>query len=188
MSFPALLLISLGVAADAFAVALAQGLRLRRLRHRDALAVAATFGLFQAAMPVVGWALGTRLRTYVMEVDHWIAFGLLLLIGGSMMWQAWRGGDEEPGGDAPVPVSDLLVLGVATSIDALAVGIGLAFLEVSIALAAATIGSVTFVLAFAGVHLGHRAGVRYRGPAEVVGGLVLIAIGTKVLLDHLGLW
>ncbi|WP_295657033.1 manganese efflux pump MntP family protein [uncultured Nocardioides sp.] len=188
MSFLTLLLVSLGVSADAFAVALGKGLQMRRLRARDALAVAATFGLFQGLMPVVGWLLGTGLREYVVEVDHWVAFGLLSLIGGKMVWEAWHSDDEDPAGDGPVPLAELLVLGVATSIDALAVGISLAFLDVDIVLAAVAIGAVTFVVSLAGVLLGHRAGVRFRGPAEVVGGLVLIAIGVRILLDHLGVW
>lgn len=188
MSLLTLLLISLGVSADAFAVALGKGLQMRRLRPRDALAVAATFGLFQALMPLLGWILGSSLRDYVTEVDHWIAFGLLTLIGGKMIWEALRPGSDDPASDDPVPLRELLVLGLATSIDALAVGISFAFLEVNILGAVLAIGLITFAVSLVGVLLGHRAGVRFRGPAEIVGGLILILIGTRILLDHLGIW
>ena len=188
MSFLTLLLISLGVSADAFAVALGKGLQLRRLRRVDALAIAATFGGFQAAMPLLGWLLGSGLRDHVAEVDHWIAFGLLTLIGAKMIWEALHPDDDDASKDDGIPLRELLLLGLATSIDALAVGISLAFLQVDILSAAASIGLVTFVVALAGVLLGHRAGVRFRGPAEVLGGLVLILIGIRILLDHLGVW
>ena len=185
MSTWTLLLIALGVSADAFAVALGKGLQMRRLRTQDALALAVTFGLFQALMPLVGWLLGTGLRDYIVDIDHWIAFGLLGAIGLRMIWEALHPDDDETDIDG-IPVRELLVLGVATSIDALAVGISFAFLEVAITGAVVTIGLITFVVALGGVHLGHRAGVRYRTPAEVIGGLILILIGTRILLDHLG--
>ncbi len=188
MSFLTLFLISLGVSADAFAVALGKGLQMRRLRVGDAALVAVTFGLFQAVMPVVGWLLGTGLSDYVTEIDHWIAFALLSLIGVKMIWEAFTAGDDGPGDDGRIPVRELLVLGFATSIDALAVGISFAFLDVDIVGAVVLIGVTTFVVAWVGVLVGHRAGVRFRGPAEVVGGLVLIVIGVRVLLDHLGVW
>lgn len=188
MSFWTLILISLGVSADAFAVALGKGLQLRLLRLRDALLIAATFGLFQAGMPLIGWLLGTRLRGYITEIDHWLAFGLLALIGGKMIWEALQADDDEAASDKPIAVRELLILGVATSIDALAVGISFAFLEVSIVGAVVAIGLITFAVSLVGVFLGHRAGVRFRGPAEIVGGLILILIGVRILLDHLGVW
>ncbi len=188
MSFWTLILISLGVSADAFAVALGKGLQLRRLRLRDAVLIAATFGIFQAAMPVIGWLLGTSLRSYITEIDHWIAFGLLAVIGGKMIWEALRAHPDERPDDEPIAVRELLVLGVATSIDALAVGISFAFLEVSIVAAVIAIGVITFAVSLVGVFLGHRAGIRFRGPAEVVGGLILILIGLRILLDHTGVW
>ncbi|MDO9457114.1 manganese efflux pump MntP family protein [Nocardioides sp.] len=186
MSLTTLFLIALGVSADAFAVALGKGLTTRRLRPGYAVALALTFGLFQAGMPVLGWLLGIGLRDYVTEVDHWIAFVLLGLIGVNMIREALSDDEDEEGDDGRIPLRELLVLGVATSIDALAVGITLAFVDVSIVGAAALIGVVTFALSLVGVYLGHRAGARFRGPAEVVGGLILIGIGTKILLDHLG--
>ncbi len=185
MSFLTLFLIAVGLSADAFAVALGKGLQMRRLSAAGILALAVTFGLFQGLMPVLGWAVATGFSDYVTAVDHWIAFGLLAVIGGKMIWEAF-GDDDDEGGDGRVPFVELMVLGVATSIDALAVGISFAFLDVSVAGAAVLIGVTTFVLTAVGVFLGHRAGVRFRGPAEVVGGLVLIGIGLKILLEHTG--
>lgn len=185
MSFLTLLLVAVGLSADAFAVALGKGLQMKRLSGHGILALAVTFGLFQGLMPVLGWAVATGFADYVTSVDHWIAFGLLALIGGKMIWEAF-GDDDEDAGDGRVPFGELMLLGVATSIDALAVGISFAFLDVSVAGAAVLIGVTTFGLTAVGVVLGHRAGVRFRGPAEVVGGLVLIGIGLKILLEHTG--
>ncbi|GAA5153298.1 manganese efflux pump MntP family protein [Nocardioides marinquilinus] len=188
MSTWTLLLIALAVSADAFAVALGKGLAMRRLRMGDAVALALTFGLFQALMPVLGWWLGSRLRDVVTEVDHWLAFGLLSVIGVRMIWEAYHAeADPEPG-DERIPLRELLLLGVATSIDALAVGIGFAFLDVSIALAALLIGAITFSLSLGAVVIGHKVGNKLRGPAEIIGGVVLILVGLRILLDHLGVW
>jgi putative Mn2+ efflux pump MntP len=197
MSFFALLLVAVGVSADAFAVAVGKGLTMRRLHPPTAAAVALAFGSAQALMFLVGWLLGAQLETYVTPVDHWIAFALLLLVGGAMLFEARSGAadDDEvrPAGVAGslatrsrIAPRELLVLAVATSIDALAVGISSALLDVDIVLAVLLIGVVTCALSFAGVVLGQRAGARLRGPAEVAGGLVLIAIGTRILLQHLG--
>jgi putative Mn2+ efflux pump MntP len=187
MSLPTLLLIALGVSADAFAVAIGKGLQMRRFDPRQAAALAVTFGLFQALMPLLGYLLGTGLERYITEVDHWVAFALLGLVGARMIREALRA-DPHDGvaGNPALHPRELLVLGVATSIDALAVGIGFAFLEVNVALAVALIGVITLLLSFGGVALGQRAGARYRRPAEIVGGGILIAIGTKILLNHLG--
>lgn len=186
MSFLILLLIAVGVSADAFAVALGKGLQMKRLAPGAVLALALTFGLFQALMPVLGWAVASRFADQVTEVDHWIAFGLLLAIGGKMIWEAIGSHDDEEPGDGRIGVGELLLLGVATSIDALAVGISFAFLDVAIVGAVVLIGVTTFVLSAIGVLIGHRVGVRFRGPAEVVGGLVLIAIGVRIVLEHTG--
>ena len=184
MALWSLVLLAVGVSADAFAVALGKGLQMQRFRAKDGLVIAATFGLFQAAMPVIGWLLGSALSDVIAPVDHWIAFGLLAVIGGKMLWDALSKSEEKEIA-ARLDVRELLVLALATSIDALAVGISLAFLSVSIVESVALIGITTFALSFAGVYLGHRVGMRFRGPAEVVGGLVLIGIGVKILLDHL---
>lgn len=202
MSFATLLLIAVGVSADAFAVALGKGLALRRPHPRTAAVVGLAFGGAQALMFLVGWLLGSELETYVTAVDHWIAFAVLLVVGGAMLHEARSSsGDDEvehddPAAAAPGAVAvasrttvaprELLVLSVATSIDALAVGISVALLDVEIVTAVVVIGVVTFLLSAAGVVLGQRAGTRFRGPAEVLGGLVLIGIGTRILLQHLG--
>ena len=186
MSTITLVLIALGVSADAFAVAIGKGLQLRRFRVGDAMAVALTFGVFQAVMPLLGWWLGSRLRDYITQLDHWIAFGLLAVIGGKMIYEAVTGGDDEAATEGGTPWRELLVLGLATSIDALAVGISFAFLEVSIVPAVVLIGVVTFAVSLAGFAIGARAGSRFRGPAEIIGGAILILIGLRILLDHLG--
>jgi putative Mn2+ efflux pump MntP len=186
MALGTLLLIALGVSADAFAVAVGKGLGLRRLQLRTALRIAVLFGLFQGVMPLVGWLLGSQLERWITSVDHWIAFGLLALVGGRMVHEALAGGDEPAEAASGLGWRELLVLAVATSIDALAVGISFAFLDVDVLAAAGLIALVTFVVCLAGVYVGSRAGARLRGPAEVAGGLVLIAIGLRILLDHLG--
>lgn len=186
MALWSVLLVALGVSADAFAVALGKGLHMRRFNLRHALIIAATFGVFQAVMPVIGWLLGTQFAPYITGVDHWIAFALLALIGGKMLWEAFSN-PEDTEVDDRLNVRELLVLAVATSIDALAVGISFAFLAISITEAAILIGVTTFVLTFAGILIGHRAGVKFRRPAEIAGGVILILIGTRILFDHLGI-
>lgn len=185
MSFFTLLFIAFGVSADAFAVALAQGVSVTRRRiHLDALRIALVFGLFQAVMPLIGWAVGAQLNDIIAPIDHWVAFGLLLMIGGKMLWEAFLGGDDA-GAVTRIRTRRLLALAVATSIDALAVGLSFAFLDVEIGPAVALIGVVTAAVAYLGVLIGHRVGTRWERPAEVIGGLVLIGIGTKILLEHL---
>lgn len=185
MTTGTLLLIAIGVSADAFAVALGKGLSLRTLRMRDAAAVALVFGAFQAAMPVIGWLLGATFADRIEAVDHWVAFGLLAAIGVKMLWEA-RGRDDDVEPASRIRARELLVLGLATSVDALAVGVSFAFLDVDLTVAVLTIGVVTAVVSFAGVVIGHRLGLRLRRPAEVVGGLVLIGIGVSILVEHLG--
>lgn len=179
-----LTLIAVGVSADAFAVSLGKGLHMRRLNIRNSIIIALTFGLFQAVMPLLGWLLGTQVAQFIYQVDHWIAFGLLAIVGGKMLWEAFHESDEERDEDT-IRVRELVVLALATSIDALAVGISFAFLDVDIVPAVILIGVTTAVLSFFGVLIGHRAGIRFKKPAEIAGGLVLIAIGTKILFDHL---
>jgi putative Mn2+ efflux pump MntP len=183
-----LFLIALGVSADAFAVALGKGLHMRRLNYRHAVIIAVTFAVFQVVMPLLGWFVGTQFHQFITEVDHWVAFGLLVLIGGKMLWDAIRGGDLDDDDDGRLRVRQLLLLALATSIDALAVGISFAFLDVVIVEAIMVIGVTTLVLTFLGVLVGHRAGLRFRGPAEIVGGVILILIGVKILFDHLSVW
>ena len=186
MSFWGLLLIAVGVSADAFAVALGKGLHLKSHYRRNAALIGVTFGLFQAGMPLLGWALGTQFARYVTGVDHWIALALLGLIGGRMIWEAVHGHEDTDEDRDLIGMRELLVLAVATSIDALAVGITFAFLPVSIWWAILLIGVCTTVLSVLAVLIGRRVGVTYGAPAEIVGGAILILIGTRVLLDHLG--
>jgi len=185
MSFWALFLIALGVSADAFAVALTKGLHMRRFNLRNALVIAVTFGVFQAVMPLLGWLLGSQFAASISGFDHWIAFGLLLLVGGKMLWEAFTSHEDKEKDFDRIDPRELLVLALATSIDALAVGVTLAFVPVSITGSIALIGVTTFVLAFLGVVIGRRVGARFGKPAEIVGGIVLILIGTNILIEHL---
>lgn len=188
MGFLEVFLIGVGLSMDAFAVAVCKGLCMKRLDVRQTAVIALFFGGFQALMPLAGWALGRQFESYITAVDHWIAFVLLALIGGKMLWEAFHGegSDECPVDGAELDLKELALLAVATSIDALAVGITFAFLQVDIALSAAMIGATTFVLSAVGVAAGHFVGARFEKPASVVGGTVLVLIGCKILLEHLG--
>ena len=185
LSLIVLLLTAVGLAADAFAVSVGKGMHLRVFAWKQALTLALTFGAFQGLMPVVGWALGSTLADTIVAYDHWVAFGLLAAIGAKMIWESRGVHDEGREPQPAIQVRELVILGVATSIDALAVGVSLAFLDVSITQAALTIGLVTAGLSLLGVWLGHYAGRRLSSCAELVGGLVLIGIGVKILIEHL---
>ena len=170
---------------DAFAVSVGKGLAMRRLDMRQAFVIALFFGGFQALMPVIGWFLGAQFAQYVTSVAHWIAFALLAFIGGKMLWDAFHEETEGDGsGDGAIGFVELVMLAVATSIDALAVGVSFAFLEVSIAPSAALIGVTTFVISLAGVAIGHMFGSRWEKPATIAGGLILVFIGMRIVLDH----
>ncbi len=184
MSLWSLLFAGVGVSADAFAASLASGLRIRSQLVRQAVIIALTFAAFQAAMPLAGWLLASQFAQFAAPVDHWIAFVLLGVIGGKMIRDAVTAGEDDHGAPG-MGVRHLVVLGFATSVDAAAVGVSFAVLDVSILQAIAIIGLVTLLLSFVAVLIGHRAGVRFRRPAEFIGGLVLIAIGTRILLEHL---
>lgn len=188
MGIAELLLIAVGLSMDAFAVSICRGLGMRRLNLRTAAVLALFFGCFQALMPLVGWALGSQLMWLIAPVDHWVAFVLLAFIGGKMLWEAFHEDDEGCGCEdtSAIDLREFLVLAVATSIDALAAGISFAALNVDIVASVSLIGVVTFALSFVGVAVGHFFGARYERPASVVGGVVLILIGLKVLLEHLG--
>lgn len=179
-----LFLIGIGLSMDAFAVAVCKGLGMRRVEGRQTLVIALFFGGFQALMPLIGWALGRQFERYITSFDHWIAFLLLAYIGGKMVWEALRGEESVSAG---FDLKELLMLSVATSIDALAVGITFAFLKVEIFSAVSIIGCTTFVLSLAGVVIGNRFGSRYQQKAEATGGVILIFIGLKILLEHLGI-
>ena len=187
MGIAELLLVAVGLSMDAFAVSVCKGLGMRRLNVRVALVLAGLFGLFQGGMPVVGWRLGSRFLWLIEPVDHWIAFGLLAFIGTKMIVDAVRGEEEDAGATDHVAWGEFLMLAVATSIDALAVGISFAALHVEIVPSCITIAITTFVLSLIGVGVGHAFGSRFERPAQILGGIVLILIGVKVLLEHLGL-
>ena len=188
MGIAELLLIAVELSMDAFAVSICRGLGMHRLNLRTAAVLALFFGCFQALMPLVGWALGSQLMWLIAPVDHWVAFVLLAFIGGKMLWEAFHEDDEGCGCEdtSAIDLREFLVLAVATSIDALAAGISFAALNVDIVASVSLIGVITFALSFVGVAVGHFFGARYERPASVVGGVVLILIGLKVLLEHLG--
>ena len=186
MGFLELFLIGVGLSMDAFAVAVCKGLCMKRINRAHALVIALFFGGFQALMPTLGWILGTQFERYIVSFDHWIAFALLAFIGGKMIREAIHEDVEEEKCTYGLDLKELLLLAIATSIDALAVGITFAFLRVSILPAASLIGITTFLLSLAGVVIGNRFGSRYKKKAEICGGVILILIGTKILLEHLG--
>ncbi len=184
MDLPTILLTAVGLSMDCLAVAVASGVQLRKVGAGDAAKIAASFGAFQAVMPVIGWAAGSSLSGSIAGIDHWIAFLLLGFIGSRMIYEAYREGSEDPNGDPLMP-RRLLILSVATSIDALAVGISLALLNTSIAVAAAVIGSVAFALSFLGAYASSSLRKVLGSRAKVIGGLILIGIAFKILLEHM---
>lgn len=180
-------LIAVSLALDAFAVSVSSGISVPNFRMRHAVKMGVYFGFFQFAMPLAGWALGTGVSGYIQAVDHWIAFALLALIGGKMAVEALKKDCDGCSDPAPTELTAkrLTVLAVATSIDALAVGVSMAFMQVDILFAAAVIGVVAFALSVVGGLLGKRLGCLFQKRAELVGGLVLIGIGVKILVEHL---
>ena len=183
--FIELLLIGVGLSMDAFAVSICKGLAMRRVNKKQALVIGLFFGGFQALMPFIGWALGTQFESYITSIDHWIAFALLAFIGGKMIAEAVRPEDENveiDKLDPPLDLKEMLVLAVATSIDALAVGITFAFLREAVMI----IGLTTFCISIGGVYVGNFFGNRYKKKAELAGGIILVLIGVKILLEHLG--
>lgn len=185
-----LLLVAIGLSMDAFAVALCKGLGMKKLNYTHAVIIALFFGVFQGVMPLIGWFLGTQFESLITPIDHWIAFVLLGYIGGKMVWDAFHEKNEEMACDIEqkLDYKELLMMAIATSIDALAVGITLsAFITISIGVAVTLIGVITFGLSFVGVMLGNKFGTRFQKKAEVFGGVVLVIIGAKVLLEHTGI-
>lgn len=174
---------------DAFAVAVCKGLSMKKVNKKQCLTIALFFGGFQALMPLIGYLLGSRFEAYITDIDHWIAFLLLGFIGGKMLLEGIRESSEPVEVkqlDPPLDLKELFILAVATSIDALAVGITFAFLGTPILEAIVIIGVTTFLLSIAGVYAGNIAGNRYRKGAQIAGGVILILIGLKILLEHLG--
>ncbi len=184
MGVSLILLIAVGLSMDAFAVSISSGLNLDRFRLGYALKIAIFFGGFQAVMPIVGFAAGLSVRDFIAGIDHWIAFALLAFIGAKMIFDALFGRKGVPRTNGH-SLATLLALSVATSIDALAVGISFSFLDIGIVLPACIIGIITFLISLAGVVIGRKAGNRLESKAEVLGGIILIGIGLKILLEHL---
>lgn len=183
MSIIELLLIAVALAMDAFAIAICAGLTLQPVNAKNAAIVGLYFGGFQAAMPLIGYLAGTQFADKITTFDHWVAFVVLVFIGGKMALES-RKQDGESGIKSP-NVRTMLPLAIATSIDALAVGVSFAFMEVSIAPAATAIGVVTFSLSVVGVLVGKIAGLKFKSRAELVGGIILIAMGIKILIEHM---
>ena len=176
--------LAVGLSMDAFAVAVCKGLALGKITLKNSLIIGLWFGGFQALMPALGFLLGLQFSRYITSVDHWIAWILLCLIGGNMIKESFY--REEESADPSIAVKDMLLLAIATSIDALAVGITFAFLNVKIFSAVSFIGIITFIISVIGVKVGSVFGSRYKSKAEFAGGLILILLGFKILFEHLG--
>ena len=178
-----ILFIGIGLAMDAFAVSVTSGITLKKMRLPHAMRIAIFFGAFQAIMPLLGWLGGRCFRQYICSYDHWVAFVLLVIIGGKMIHEARRPATDGPAAD-PLHVYVLFTLAIATSIDALAVGITFSFLDIDIWQAIGIIGAVTFVLSFAGTQIGKTFGHMFENKLEILGGIILIGIGLKILIHH----
>lgn len=181
-------LISVGLAMDAFAVAVCKGLKMPKINKKQTSLIALFFGGFQGLMPLIGYFLGKQFEEYIVSIDHWITFVLLGFIGGKMIYESFKKDEDEE--DKPFSIKELFVLAIATSIDALAVGITFSFLlneEMSIAIPVLSIGVITAGLSAIGVFIGHKFGEKYKSKAEFAGGLILVLIGLKILLEHLGI-
>lgn len=185
MTLLELFLIAIGLSMDAFAVAVCKGLSMKTINKKYMFLIALFFGGFQALMPLLGYFLGSQFSVYIERFDHWVAFLLLAVIGGNMIRESREEAEEEP--YQGINYKELLLLAVATSIDALAVGITFAFLQVEIVPAVTLIGCTTFVLSLIGVVVGNLFGARYKSRAEFTGGVILLLIGVKILLEHLGI-
>lgn len=178
-----LFVLAVGLSMDAFAVSVCKGLSVQQMKPKHALITGAYFGGFQALMPLIGYLLGKQFESLITNIDHWITFVLLLIIGANMIRESCGEADEL---DASFSVKTMIPLAIATSIDALAVGVTFAFLNVNIVYAVSFIGISTFILCAMGVKIGNIFGLRFKSKAELAGGIVLIVMGTKILLEHLG--
>ena len=187
-----LALIGVGLSMDAFAVSVCKGLSMRKVDKKYMFVLAAFFGGFQALMPALGWLLGSQFQSYITAIDHWIAFILLVLIGGKMILDVVKekGENEEvcPEGSVRIDLREFFLLAIATSIDALAIGITFAFLQVRLITSVTIIGCITFCFSIAGVLIGNVFGSKFKDKATILGGIILIGIGVKILIEHLGLF
>lgn len=184
MSYIELLFLSIGLAMDAFAVAVCKGLSVKDMSLKKAYTIAISFGLFQAIMPFIGYTVGSKFQYSIIKYDHWIAFILLFCIGINMFKECFENSNDEEKNDK-VDFKDIIILSIATSIDALVVGITFAFLRCNIIFAISNIGIITFVLSFIGVKLGSILGNKYEKRALILGGSILIILGVKILIEHL---
>ena len=180
-----ILLIGIGLAMDAFAVSICKGLSMKKMNWKNAVIIALYFGVFQALMPLIGYFLGMTFESIVTTFDHWVAFALLTLIGGGMIKESFD--DEDDKKNDRVDFKTMVVLAIATSIDALAIGITFAFFDVNIVLAVSIIGIITFIISILGVKIGNRFGDKYQNKAQLMGGIILVLLGFKILLEHLGI-
>ena len=180
-----IIFISIGLAMDAFAVSVCKGLSMKKMNWKNTLIIALYFGLFQALMPVVGYFLGSTFSSFVESIDHWIAFILLAVIGTNMIKDSTD--DELDKRNDNVDFKTMIVLAIATSIDALAVGVTFSFFEINLVLSITIIGIITFILSIIGVLIGNKFGDKFQNKAELAGGIILIIIGLKILLEHLGI-
>ena len=191
MGYLELALIGVGLSMDAFAVSVCKGLSMRKVDKKYMFVLAAFFGGFQALMPALGWLLGSQFQSYITAIDHWIAFILLVLIGGKMILDVVKekGENEEvcPEGSVRIDLREFFLLAIATSIDALAIGITFAFLQVRLITSVTIIGCITFCFSIAGVLIGNVFGSKFKDKATILGGIILIGIGVKILIEHLGL-
>jgi len=189
MGFLEIFMIGIGLSMDAFAVSVCKGLNMKKINKSYTALIGLFFGGFQAFMPLAGWLLGRQFESYITSFDHWIAFGLLGFIGGKMFIESFKDDEDDNKSDsADKPdFKGLTILAVATSIDALAVGITFAFLSVNIFSSVTIIGITTFILSVIGVIIGNRFGSKFQNKAETIGGIILILIGLKILLEHLGI-
>ena len=187
--FIELLFMGVGLAMDAFAVSICKGLGMKKVNKKQAVVIGVFFGGFQTLMPLIGWILGKQFERYITSVDHWIAFILLGFIGGKMIVESLKKEEEEEieKSDKPLDLKEMFILAIATSIDALAIGITFAFLGTPIIEAIAIIGIVTFLISIGGVYVGNFFGSKYKNKAEFAGGLILVLLGIKILLEHLGI-
>lgn len=185
MGLVEIILIAFGLAMDAFAVSVCKGLAMKKMDWKKACIIGLYFGVFQALMPLIGYFLGIGFESKIEKVDHWVAFILLCFIGLSMIKEALKGSEKEA--DDKIDFKTMIVLSIATSIDALAIGITFAFFEVNIIVAASLIGIITLIISAIGVKIGNKFGGKYENKAEILGGVILILLGLKILLEHLGI-
>ena len=185
MTIIEIILISISLAMDAFAVSICKGLSMKYMNWKKAVIIGLYFGIFQALMPLLGYFLGVSFQYLVTSIDHWIVFILLVFIGGNMIKDAFSNEDLDNNDDIGFKI--MIILALATSIDALAVGITFAFLNVNIILAFSLIGIITFILSIIGVKIGNKFGDKYETKAQIAGGTILILLGLKILLEHLNI-